>query len=67
MANRRTGKVASIGVTSLSGEQFTFNFLIDGISATNLAVQATLRGDTWVIDVNQTETYEVPLAAIEGG
>ena len=64
---RMEGKQASIVVTSPAGEEFTFNFLSDVVNATNREVKARLQGDMWIVDVNGKETYEVPLAAIEGG
>ena len=58
---------ASIVVTSPDGVEFTFNFMKTYVNATNREVEAELRGDTWIVTVDGTEVYEVPLAAIEGG
>lgn len=58
---------ASIVVQNLSGEQFTINFMTGYVNATNREVEATLEGDTWVVNIANGEVYQVPLAAIEGG
>ena len=58
---------ASIVVTSPDGEEFTFNFMKTYVNATGREVEAKLSGDTWIVTVDGTEVYEVPLAAIEGG
>jgi hypothetical protein len=58
---------ASIVVQNPQGQQFTINFMKDDINATNREVKAQLEGDTWIVTINGTEVYEVPLAAIEGG
>jgi len=64
---RMDGGQASIVVQSQSGEQFTINFMSDYINATNREAEARLEGDTWIVVIDQTDVYEVPLAAIEGG
>ena len=64
---RMEGGQASIVVQSPSGEQFTINFLTDTVNATNREVEASLDGDTWTLQFANGETWEVPLAAIEGG
>lgn len=58
---------ASIVVISPAGEKFTFNFMKEYINAANREVEAVMENDTWIVTVNGTEVYEVPLAAIEGG
>lgn len=58
---------ASVVVQSPEGEQFTINFMTDYVNATNRKVEARLDGDTWIVTINGSETYEIPLAAIEGG
>ena len=58
---------ASIVVQNQLGEQFTINFMSDYVNATNREVLARLEGDTWILDFANGETWEVPLAAIEGG
>ena len=58
---------ASIVVQNQLGEQFTINFMSDYVNATNREVSARLEGDTWILDFANGETWEVPLAAIEGG
>ena len=60
-------KQASIVVQNLSGEQFTINIMADYVNATNRAVEALLEGDTWILEFENGEVWEVPLAAIEGG
>ena len=64
---RMDGGQASIVIQSPLGEQFTINFMTDYVNATNREVQATLKGDTWIVIIENGEIYEVPLAAIEGG
>jgi hypothetical protein len=64
---RMGGGQASIVVQNLSGQQFTINFMSDHVNATNRAVEARLDGDTWILEFADGETWEVPLAAIEGG
>jgi hypothetical protein len=64
---RMENKQASIVVMGPSGDEFTFNFMADYVNATNRDIEARLEGDTWIVDVDGRETYEVPLAAIEGG
>lgn len=58
---------ASIVVQSPRGEIFTINFARDYINATNREAKATLESDTWIITIDEGDTYEVPKAAIEGG
>jgi len=58
---------ASIVVQNQLGEQFTINFMSDYVNATNREVSPRLEGDTWILDFANGETWEVPLAAIEGG
>ena len=58
---------ASIVVQNQFGEQFTINFMSDYVNATNREVSPRLEGDTWILDFANGETWEVPLAAIEGG
>jgi hypothetical protein len=64
---RMGGGQASIVVQSPAGEQFTINFMSDYINATNRKAEARLEGDTWIVLIDDTDVYEVPLAAIEGG
>jgi hypothetical protein len=64
---RMDGGQASIVVQSRAGEQFTINFMHDYINATNRTADARLEGDTWIVVIDDTDVYEVPLAAIEGG
>ncbi len=64
---RMGGGEASIVVQSQVGEQFTINFMSDYINATNRKAEARREGDTWVVIIDDTDVYEVPLAAIEGG
>lgn len=64
---RMESKQASIVVQNPSGEQFTINFMADYVNATNRAVEALLEGDTWILEFENGEVWEVPLAAIEGG
>jgi len=58
---------ASIVVQNQLGEQFTINFMMDYVNATNREVEARLEGDTWTLNFANGEVWEVPLAAIEGG
>ena len=58
---------ASVVVQNQLGEQFTINFMSDHVNATNREVRSRLEGDTWILDFANGETWEVPLAAIEGG
>jgi hypothetical protein len=64
---RMEGGEASIVVQSQAGEQFTINFMRDYVNATNREADARLEGDTWIVVIDGTDVYEVPLAAIEGG
>lgn len=64
---RMEGGQASIVVQSQLGEQFTLNFMTDYVNATNREVDAKLAGDTWIVNLDDGEVYEVPLAAIDGG
>lgn len=64
---RMDNKQASIVVQSPKGEQFTINFMTDHINATNRKAEARREGDSWIVTIDGAETYEVPLAAIEGG
>jgi len=64
---RMDGGQASIVVQSQAGEQFTINFMSDYVNATNRNADARLEGDTWIVVIDETDVYEVPLAAIEGG
>jgi hypothetical protein len=64
---RMDGGEASIVVQSQAGEQFTINFMKDYINATNREADARREGDTWIVVIDDTDVYEVPLAAIEGG
>lgn len=64
---RMEGGQASIVVQSPQGEQFTINFMNDYVNATNRTAEARREGDTWIVEIDGEETYEVPLAAIEGG
>ena len=52
---------------NLQGEQFTINFMTGYVNATNREAEARLEGDTWLVTIDGSELYEVPLAAIEGG
>lgn len=59
---------ASIVVQSPRGRQFTINFMTDYVNATKgRQVEANREGDTWTVVVDGEETYQIPLAAIEGG
>lgn len=58
---------ASIVVRNPQGDQFTINFMSNYVNATNREVEAKLQGDTWIVTIEKTEVYEVPLAALEGG
>jgi hypothetical protein len=64
---RMDNKQASITVQSPHGEKFTINFMTGYVNATAREVKAELKGDTWTVNVQNGEVYEVPLAAIEGG
>ena len=64
---RMDGGQASIVVQSQAGELFTINFMSDYINATNRKAEARRDGDTWIVTIDDTDVYEVPLAAIEGG
>ena len=64
---RMDGGQASIVILSPAGEQFTINFMSDYVNATNRTAEARLEGDTWIVVIDDTDVYEVPLAAIEGG
>jgi hypothetical protein len=64
---RMDGGEASIVVRDPEGEQFTINVLRDYVNATNRKADARLEGDTWIVIIDDTEIYEVPLTAIEGG
>ena len=57
----------SVVILSLGGERFTINFMQDDINATSGEVEAQLEGDTWMVIVNGSDRYEIPLALIEGG
>ena len=37
------------------------------INATNRKAEARLEDDIWIVTIDDTDIYEVPLAAIEGG
>ncbi len=58
---------ASIVIQSPRGEEFTVNFITDYVNATVGAVDAKLDGDLWTVTRDNSEVYEVPLSAIEGG
>ena len=58
---------ASIVVISPDEQQFTINFMKDYVNATNREVSADLDGDTWNLQFANGESWQVPLAAIEGG
>ena len=65
---RMENRQASIVIRSPSGEEFTENFMSDYVNATGgREVEARLDGDTWQLVIDRRETYEVPIAAIEGG
>lgn len=64
---RMDGGQASIVIRSRAGEQFTINFMSDYVNATNRKAEARLEDDTWVVVIDESDVYEVPLAAIEGG
>ena len=57
----------SVVILSLAGERFTINFMKDSVNATSGEVEAHLEGDTWIVTINGTDRYVVPLALIEGG
>jgi len=54
-------------IESPGGDQFTINFMRDYVNATNRKADARLEGDTWIVVIDDTDIYEVPRAAIEGG
>jgi hypothetical protein len=58
---------ASVVVQNQLGEQFTINFMKDYVNATNRQLEARLEGDTWILDFENGETWQVPIALIEGG
>jgi len=64
---RMDGGEASIVVRGPAGDQFTINFMTDYVNVTNRGVDARLEGDLWILEFANGETWEVPLAAIEGG
>ncbi len=64
---RMEGGQASIVVQGPSGEEFTINFMADYINATNREVEARLEGDTWILEFDNGDVWEVPQAAVEGG
>jgi len=64
---RMEDKQASIVVQNPEGEQFTINFMTDYVNATNRELRAELDGDTWMLYFSNGETWQVPLAAIQGG
>jgi len=64
---RMDGGEASIVIESPAGDQFTINFMRDYVNATNRKADARLEGDTWIVVIDDTDVYEVPRAAIEGG
>lgn len=64
---RMENRQASIVVISPAGDQFTINFLSDVVNATNREASATLNGDLWTVTIDDSDVYEVPLAAIDGG
>jgi hypothetical protein len=66
-ALRMEGGQASVVVQGPGGDQFTINFMSDGVNATDRAVEAVFDGDTWTVTVDGAEVYEVPRAVIEGG
>lgn len=58
---------ASIVVQNQVGEQFTINFLKNGVNATNREVKAKLVDDMWILNFANGEVWEIPRAAVEGG
>lgn len=64
---RMAGGEASLVITGPGGGEFTINFLAEGVSATADEIEARIEHETWIVTVNGTDRYEVPLAAIEGG
>lgn len=58
---------ASVVVRNPSGERFTINFMTEYVNATNRELEARLAGDLWILEFENGEIWEVPLAAIEGG
>jgi hypothetical protein len=39
----------------------------DYVNATNRELSSRLEGDTWILNFDDEEVWEVPIAAIEGG
>ena len=64
---RMAGGQASIVITGPAGQEFTINFMKEGVNSGAGEVDARLQSDTWIVIVNGKERYEVPLAAIDGG
>ena len=64
---RMENSQASIVVQNQAGEQFTINFMVEYVNASNREVEAVLENDTWTVTVANGEVYQVPMAAIEGG
>ncbi|EED36845.1 conserved hypothetical protein [Luminiphilus syltensis NOR5-1B] len=64
---RMAGGEASIVVLSPAGDRFTINFMADYVNATNREVSARLEGDIWMLEFDNGDRWEIPLAAIEGG
>ena len=64
---RMEGGQASIVVRGPGGDEFTINFLADGVNATNRELAARREGDLWILEFANGEVWQVPLAAIEGG
>jgi len=64
---RMENQQASITIESPTGSQFTINFMEGYVNATNHEVEAKQVGDTWSVLLDNGESYEVPIAAIEGG
>lgn len=64
---RMEGGQGSVVILSPTGERFTINFMTDYVNSTAGEVEAQLENDTWIVEVNGRERYEVPLALIEGG
>jgi hypothetical protein len=58
---------ASIVVQNQSGEQFTINFMNNYINATNRKLESKQVDDTWILEFENGEVWEVPVAAITGG
>lgn len=57
----------SVVIQNQRGEQFTINFMKDGVNATNRDAEARLKDDTWIVTIDGSDVYEVPLAVIQGG